>query len=44
MEFRCVKDRKVEREKLPVMEVQREARFNGAWFMGFHSRRPRNSS
>ena len=38
------KDRKVEREKLPVMEVQREARFNGAWFVGFHSRRPRNSS
>ena len=20
------------------MEVQREARFNGAWFVGFHSR------
>ena len=38
------KDRKVEREKLPVMDVQREARFNGAWFVGFHSRRPRNSS
>ena len=23
------------------MEVQREARFNGAWVVGFHSRRPR---
>ena len=38
------KNREVKREKLSVMEVQREARFNEAWFAGFHSRRPRNSS
>ena len=38
------KERKVEREKLPVMEVQRKARFNEEWSVGFHSRRLRNSS
>ena len=37
------KNRKVERKKLPVMEVQCKARFNGAWFVGLHSTRPRNS-
>ena len=32
-----------EREELPVMEVQHQARFNGALSMGIYTRRSRNS-
>ena len=38
------KDRKIEQGKLPFIEVHHEGHFYGAGFVGFHSRRPRNSS